>query len=60
MTISDLFSSGFNNRNQDHFAAIVKVAMSDDIISDEEKLFLDRLAQNLDISKEMYVRILKD
>jgi hypothetical protein len=34
--------------------------MSDDIISDEEKLFLDRLAQNLDISKEMYVRILKD
>ena len=60
MTISDLFSSGFNTRNQDHFAAIVKVAMSDDIISDEEKLFLDRLAQNLDISKEMYVRILKD
>ena len=60
MTISDLFSSGFNTRNQDHFAAIVKVAMSDDIISDEEKLFLDRLAQNLDISKEMYLRILKD
>ena len=60
MTISGLFSSGFNTRNQDHFAAIVKVAMSDDIISDEEKLFLDRLAQNLDISKEMYVRILKD
>ena len=60
MTISDLFSSGFNTRNQDHFAAIVKVAMSDNIISDEEKHFLDRLAQNLDISKEMYARILKD
>ena len=29
MTISDLFTSGFNTRNQDHFAAIVKVAMSD-------------------------------
>ena len=60
MTILDLFSSGFNTRNQDHFAAIVKVAMSDNIISDEEKHFLDRLAQNLDISKEMYARILKD
>tara|TARA_B110000114_G_scaffold120505_1_gene126221 strand:+ start:152 stop:589 length:438 start_codon:yes stop_codon:yes gene_type:complete len=60
MTISDLFTSGFNTRNQDHFAAIVKVAMSDATISEQEKKFLDRLAQKLDISKEMYARILKD
>jgi len=60
MTISDLFTSGFNTRNQDHFAAIVKVAMSDATISVQEKKFLDRLAQKLDISKEMYARILKD
>ena len=60
MTISDLFTSGFNTRNQDHFAAIVKVAMSDATISMQEKKFLDRLAQKLDISKEMYARILKD
>ena len=60
MSISDLFSSGFNKRNQDHFASIVKVAMSDGSINDEEKTFLDRLARNLDISKESYATILKD
>ena len=60
MTISDLFTSGFNTRNQDHFAAIVNVAMSDATITEQEKKFLDRLAQKLDISKEMYARILKD
>ena len=60
MTISDLFTSGFNTRKQDHFAAIVKVAMSDATISEQEKKFLDRLAQKLDISKEMYARILKN
>ena len=27
MSISDLFDSGFKKRNQDHFAAIVRVAM---------------------------------
>ena len=60
MSISDLFSSGFNKRNQDHFASIVRVAMSDGSINEEEKLFLDRLARNLNISKESYAAILKD
>lgn len=60
MSISDLFDSGFQKRNQDHFAAIVKVAMSDGIITDEEKAFLDRLARNLDISDNDYKEILKD
>jgi len=60
MSISDLFSSGFNKRNQDHFASMVRVAMSDGSINDEEKTFLDRLARNLDISKESYATILKD
>ena len=48
MSISDLFDSGFQKRNQDHFAAIVKVAMSDGVITDEERAFLDRLATRLD------------
>ena len=39
MSISDLYSSGFRERNQDHFAAIVRVAMSNDVISEEEKAF---------------------
>lgn len=60
MSILDLFNIGFRKRNEDHFAAIVRVAMDDGKISDEEKEFLDRLARNLDISEATYKTILKD
>src|SRR5690606_19396501 len=60
MSFSDLFDSGFKKRNEDHFASIVRVAMDDGIITDEEKAFLDRLARNLDISESDYETILKD
>jgi uncharacterized tellurite resistance protein B-like protein len=60
MSISDLFDSGFKKRNEDHFAAIVRVAMSDGVINDAEKAFLDRLARNLNISDLEYKQILKD
>ena len=60
MSISDLFDSGFRKRNQDHFAAIVRVAMDDGIITEEEKAFLDRLARKLEISDADYKQILKD
>ncbi len=60
MSISDLFDSGFKKRNEDHFAAIVRVAMDDGVITDDEKAFLDRLARNLDISEADYKTILKD
>ncbi|MEM6684999.1 MAG: TerB family tellurite resistance protein [Bacteroidota bacterium] len=60
MSISDLYSSGFRKRNQSHFAAIVRVAMSDDVITDEEKAFLDRMARNLDVSESDYKQILKE
>jgi len=60
MSISDLFNSGFTTRNQDHFASIVRIAFSDNFISQEEKDFLERLAHNLDISKETYLMILKN
>ncbi len=60
MSFSDLFDSGFKKRNEDHFAAIVRVAMDDGVISDDEKAFLDRLAHNLDISDGDYALILKD
>jgi len=60
MSILDLFNSGFRKRNEDHFAAIVRVAMDDGKISDEEKAFIDRLAINLDISEANYKEILKD
>lgn len=60
MSISDLFDSGFRKRNEDHFAAIVRVAVDDGKITDEEKAFLDRLAKNLDIGESDYKQILKD
>lgn len=60
MSIADFFDSGFQKRNQDHFAAIVRVAMSDGVITDDEKAFLDRLARKLDISEGDYKEILKD
>ncbi|WP_435136107.1 TerB family tellurite resistance protein [Formosa sp. A9] len=60
MSFSDLFDSGFKKRNEDHFAAIVRVAMDDGIISDDEKAFLDRLARNLHINEHDYELILKD
>lgn len=60
MSILDLFDSGFRQRNQDHFAAIVRVAMSDGVITDREKAFLDRLAKKLEVTKQEYKQILKD
>jgi len=60
MSFSDLFDSGFKKRNEDHFAAIVRIAMDDGVITDEEKAFLDRLARNLSISEANYKIILKD
>ena len=60
MSISDLFDSGFKKRNQDHFAAIVRVAMSDGEIKEQEKKFLDRLARRLEISESKYEEILEN
>jgi len=60
MSISDLFDSGFRKRNQGHFAAIVRVAMSDGVIHDAERDFLDRLSISLNISNEDYKQILKN
>ena len=60
MSFSKLFDSGFKKRNENHFAAIVRVAMDDGVITPEEQAFLDRLAQNLDISEAEYKEILKN
>lgn len=58
MSISDLFDSGFRNRNKGHFSAIVRVALSNGEISKEEQHFLDKLAIKLEISKAEYEEIL--
>jgi uncharacterized tellurite resistance protein B-like protein len=60
MSISDLFDSGFRLRNKGHFASIVRVALTDGSVSEEEKKFLDHLAQELEISEEEYQEILEN
>lgn len=60
MSISDLFTPTFRKRNEDHFAAIVAVAMTDGVITKEEKSFLDRLAKNLGIKGKKYQKILEE
>lgn len=60
MPISDLYESSFISRNEDHFAAIVRVAMSDGVINESEREFLDRLASHLNVSEATYQSILKD
>ena len=59
MPFSDLFDNEFKARNKGHFSAIVRIAVADRNISAEEKLFLDKLAVNLEISKEEYEEILE-
>lgn len=58
MSFSDLFTSGFKQRNRDHFAAIVRVALSDGIITDEEKAFINRTAINLEIEDDEVAEIM--
>ena len=58
MSFSDLFSPGFKQRNRDHFAAIVRVALADGIITDEEKAFLNRTAINLEIEEAEVAEIM--
>jgi hypothetical protein len=60
MSISDLFDSGFKERNKGHFSAIVRVALENGHISTEEKSFLDKLAKQLEISEEEYKEILEN
>lgn len=60
MSISDLFDSEFKSRNKGHFSAIVRVAFADGQFAPEEKVFLDKLAVKLEISKEEYEEILEN
>ncbi|MDB4269744.1 TerB family tellurite resistance protein [Flavobacteriaceae bacterium] len=57
MSFSDLYTSGFKTRNRDHFAAIVRVALADGIISSEEEAFINRTAVNLEIDENEVAEI---
>lgn len=60
MSFSDLFDNEFKNRNKGHFSAIVRVAISDGVFTDQEKAFLDKLALQLEISPAEYQEILEN
>jgi uncharacterized tellurite resistance protein B-like protein len=60
MSISDLFDSEFKARNKGHFSAIVRVAITDGNVSEQEKHFLEKLAVKLEISKEEFEEILEN
>ena len=60
MSFSDLFDSEFKSRNKGHFSAIVRVALADDIVTPEEKEFLNKLASRLEISDSEYAEILEN
>ena len=60
MSISDLYSSGAHKRDLGHFSNIVKLALADDIITDEEQRLLDRMSRRLDISETDYKEIIKN
>jgi uncharacterized tellurite resistance protein B-like protein len=60
MSFSDLFDSEFKSRNKGHFSAIVRVAIADGAMSQEEKEFLDKLARRLEITPSEYEEILEN
>jgi uncharacterized tellurite resistance protein B-like protein len=60
MPFSDLFDNEFKARNRGHFSAIVRIAVADGTISQEEQYFLNQLAKKLEISQEEYEAILEN
>ena len=60
MSFLDLYDSEFKTRNKGNFSAIVRVAIADGDLSPEEKLFLDKLAIQLEISPDEYEEILEN
>jgi uncharacterized tellurite resistance protein B-like protein len=59
MGISDLYMSIGQKRNISHFANIVRIAKSDNVISEEEVEFLTRISKKYNISNEQFKQILK-
>ncbi|CAL2103775.1 conserved protein of unknown function [Tenacibaculum sp. 190130A14a] len=59
MSISDLYSSGKHKQEIGHFASIVKIAKTDQIITEGEQRLLNLAAKKLHISDHEYEEILK-
>lgn len=59
MNISDIYLSIGQRRNISHFANIVRIAKSDNIISAEEVDFLSKVSRKYNISDENFKAILR-
>jgi uncharacterized tellurite resistance protein B-like protein len=60
MGISDLYLGIEQRRNVSHFANIVKIAVSDHEVSQEEVVFLQKVSKKYNISDEDFKLILRD
>ena len=59
MAFSDIYKTGGHKRNLGHFASIVKLALSDDTINEEEQKIISRMKRELHISDADYEKVLK-
>jgi len=59
MGISDFYMSIGLKRNISHFANMVKIAKSDNVITDEEMVLLQLIAKRYNISEDQFKEILK-
>jgi len=60
MAFADLYKTGGHKRKLGHFANIIKLAISDDIINKEEQEVIDQLRRQLSISDTDYAMVLKE
>ncbi len=60
MGISDYNLSGDQQRNIDHFASLVRMALADGIISEGEEKLLKRLAKRFHILEDKYKDIIEN
>ena len=60
MGISDYNLSGDQQRNIDHFASIVRMALADEIVSAGEEKLLKRLAKRFHILEDKYKDIIEN
>ncbi|MFC2109020.1 TerB family tellurite resistance protein [Bacteroidota bacterium] len=58
MAISDIYSSGLHKRNLGHFANIVKLALSDKQITENEQKMLMKLKRSLQIGEADFKKIM--
>ncbi|MCW5519028.1 TerB family tellurite resistance protein [Aureitalea sp. L0-47] len=59
MAFSNLFEHGERSRKLSHFASIMRMAMVDGILKEQEQLLLRRFAEKLDITDDEYKKIAK-